>query len=129
MIQSTSLSDFRWSFLDAQNKAGFDKAGHRMVSEFRRFMMDEKMENQNDNDYITLYSSKKQIIFQWSLDGDTFEIVLFKDAQNKASIKLSNLPPVKHDKITLYDKEIVKQISDFISLLFTGNDFDILPNN
>lgn len=126
MIQSTSLSNFRWSFLDAQNNAGFDKAGRQLVSEFRKFMMDEKMENQDNSDYILLYVSKRLIVFQWALDGETYQVMLSKDVPNKATKQLYGLPLTKHERIKICDSTIVRQISRFISDLFTGEDFDIL---
>ena len=43
-----ALLNFCYSFLDAQNKAEFFKAGKSLVSEFRNLQMKEKMDNQND---------------------------------------------------------------------------------
>ena len=63
-----SLLNFRYSFLDAQNKAEFSKAGKSLVSEFRNLQMKEKMDNQNDTDRIILGISKNRIAFFWTLN-------------------------------------------------------------
>lgn len=123
-----SLSEFRWSFIDAQNKASFERAGRKMISEFRKFMMNENSDEDNE-DYITLFVSKRLIIIQWEYDWYTYEVVLSRDRVNTASTTLSKFPPIRHEKITIYDSEIVEKISKFIGDLFTGENFDILPNN
>ena len=77
-----ALLNFRYSFLDAQNKAELFKAGKSLVSEFRNLQMKEKMDNQNDTDRIILGISKKRIAFFWTLNNESRILVLNKEGNN-----------------------------------------------
>ena len=66
---TTNLSNIRFGFLDAQNKADFFNAGKKIISEFRYLQMEEKMENQNEVDFMRVLLFKDRIIFFWYLNG------------------------------------------------------------
>lgn len=119
-----TLSNFRWFFIDAQNKAGFFKAAKGMVTEFRKLQMEEKMENQLEDEYITLRISKKQIVFFWHHNNDSRVLVLNKEGENFTlsgeEIKLVFIDTKIADKISIYDSKIISALIKLIGDIFTG---------
>ena len=124
-----ALLNFRYSFLDAQNKAEFFKAGKSLVSEFRNLQMKEKMDNQNDTDRIILGISKKRIAFFWTLNNESRILVLNKEGNNfTKEAKIEYFKEVFQnnkltDKITIYDTIIIKTLIKKIGDIYTGENW------
>ena len=124
-----ALLNFRYSFLDAQNKAEFSKAGKSLVSEFRNLQMKEKMDNQNDTDMIILGISKKRIAFFWTLNNESRILVLNKEGNNfTKEAKIEYFKEVFQnnkltDKITIYDTIIIKTLIKKIGDIYTGENW------
>ena len=124
-----ALLNFRYSFLDAQNKAEFFKAGKSLVSEFRNLQMKEKMDNQNDTDRIILGISKKRIAFFWTLNNGSRILVLNKEGNNfTKEAKIEYFKEVFQnnkltDKITIYDTIIIKTLIKKIGDIYTGENW------
>ena len=124
-----ALLNFRYSFLDAQNKAEFVKAGKSLVSEFRNLQMKEKMDNQNDTDRIILGISKKRIAFFWTLNNESRILVLNKEGNNfTKEAKIEYFKEVFQnnkltDKITIYDTIIIKTLIKKIGDIYTGENW------
>lgn len=124
-----ALLNFRYSFLDAQNKAEFSKAGKSLVSEFRNLQMKEKMDNQNDTDRIILGISKKRIAFFWTLNNESRILVLNKEGNNfTKEAKIEYFKEVFQnnkltDKITIYDTIIIKTLIKKIGDIYTGENW------
>ena len=124
-----ALLNFRYSFLDAQNKAEFFKAGKSLVSEFRNLQMKEKMDNQNDTDRIILGISKKRIAFFWTLNNESRILVLNKEGNNfTKEAKIDYFKEVFQnnkltDKITIYDTIIIKTLVKKIGDIYTGENW------
>ena len=124
-----ALLNFRYSFLDAQNKAEFFKAGKSLVSEFRNLQMKEKMDNQNDTDRIILGISKKRIVFFWTLNNESRILVLNKEGNNfTKEAKIEYFKEVFQnnkltDKITIYDTIIIKTLIKKIGDIYTGENW------
>ena len=120
-----ALLNFRYSFLDAQNKAEFSKAGKSLVSEFRNLQMKEKMDNQNDTDMIILGISKNRIAFFWTLNNESRILVLNKEGNNfTKEAKIEYFKEVFQndkltDKITIYDTIIIKNLIKKIGDIYT----------
>lgn len=130
-----TLSNFRFSFLDAQNKADFFKAGKSLVDEFRKLQMEEKMENQNDIDQITLGISKKRIVFFWILNDESRILVLNREDNNftrKANYFEGFVGAFRDckmtDKISIYDTQIISELVKRIGDLFTGENWGEIYN-
>lgn len=124
-----ALLNFRYSFLDAQNKAEFFKAGKSLVSEFRNLQMKEKMDNQNDTDMIILGISKNRIAFFWTLNNESRILVLNKEGNNfTKEAKIEYFKEVFQnnkltDKITIYDTIIIKTLIKKIGDIYTGENW------
>lgn len=124
-----ALLNFRYSFLDAQNKAEFFKAGKSLVSEFRNLQMKEKMDNQNDTDRIILGISKNRIAFFWTLNNESRILVLNKEGNNfTKEAKIEYFKEVFQnnkltDKITIYDTIIIKTLIKKIGDIYTGENW------
>ena len=124
-----ALLNFRYSFLDAQNKAEFSKAGKSLVSEFRNLQMKEKMDNQNDTDRIILGISKKRIAFFWTFNNESRILVLNKEGNNfTKEAKIEYFKEVFQnnkltDKITIYDTIIIKTLIKKIGDIYTGENW------
>lgn len=124
-----ALLNFRYSFLDAQNKAEFFKAGKSLVSEFRNLQMKEKMDNQNDTDMIILGISKNRIAFFWTLNNESRILVLNKEGNNfTKEAKIEYFKEVFQnnkltDKITIYDTIIIKNLIKKIGDIYTGENW------
>ena len=124
-----ALLNFRYSFLDAQNKAEFFKAGKSLVSEFRNLQMKEKMDNQNDTDRIILGISKNRIAFFWTLNNESRILVLNKEGNNfTKEAKIEYFKEVFQnnkltDKITIYDTVIIKTLVKKIGDIYTGENW------
>lgn len=124
-----ALLNFRYSFLDAQNKAEFFKAGKSLVSEFRNLQMKEKMDNQNDTDRIILGISKNRIAFFWTLNNESRILVLNKEGNNfTKEAKIDYFKEVFQnnkltDKITIYDTIIIKTLIKKIGDIYTGENW------
>ena len=124
-----ALLNFRYSFLDAQNKAEFFKAGKSLVSEFRNLQMKEKMDNQNDTDRIILGISKNRIAFFWTLNNKSRILVLNKEGNNfTKEAKIEYFKEVFQnnkltDKITIYDTIIIKTLIKKIGDIYTGENW------
>lgn len=124
-----ALLNFRYSFLDAQNKAEFSKAGKSLVSEFRNLQMKEKMDNQNDTDRIILGISKNRIAFFWTLNNESRILVLNKEGNNfTKEAKIEYFKEVFQnnkltDKITIYDTIIIKTLIKKIGDIYTGENW------
>ena len=126
-----TLLNFRYSFLDAQNKAEFFKSGKSLVNEFRKLQMEEKIENQNDIDQITLGISKKRIVFFWILNDESRILILNKDESNftqkinyfEGFVKAFQDCKMT-DKISIYDTKIISTLVKRIGDLFTGENWN-----
>ena len=124
-----ALFNFRYSFLDAQNKAEFFKAGKSLVHEFRNLQMKEKLDNQNDTDKIILGISNKRIAFFWSLNNESRILVLNKEGNNFThKAKIEDFKEVFRnnkltDEITIYDTIIIKTLVKKIGDIYTGENW------
>lgn len=124
------LLNFRWAFLDIQNKADFRHASLRLVHEFRNLQMLEKSKNQNDEDFMKVYASKYYTIICWRINGKSYVLKFPKDSYNVLTFEnYPNPDKVFHgQKATIYDTEIIIALHNKIADLYTGKNWGELEN-
>lgn len=124
----TNLSNFRKSFINAQNKADFSKSGKELAKEFRFLQMDENGNNQNDTDEMTLFVSKKKIVIFWILGGKTYSVTLNKEISNKFDENAKVPTEIFKEKISIYDTKLIEAVVKQIGDIFLGENWYDLYN-